>query len=156
MLLERRKMTQVTMPNDVAKWVPRSLVATLEQFDFTCDSGVSRTPYSCSGVSSRRIRARRARRTQQFDFVTRSASTEDSTSIRRQSSGPIAARLNPGRNPPKKMIQWWALWTFRPSSYFLSVNRRYLTRILDPKNRIKGIFSKKSEWLEKGIKNSLS
>ena len=52
--------------------------------------------------------------------------------------------------------QWWALWTFRPSSYFLSVNRRYLTRVLDPKNRIKGIFSKKSEWLEKGIKNSLS
>ena len=149
-------MTQVTMPDDVAKWVPWSLVATLKQFDFTCDSGVSRTPYSCSGVSSRRIRARRARRTQQFDFVTRSASTEDSTSIRRQSSGPTAERLYPGRNPPKKMIQWWALWTFRPSSYFLSVNRRYLTRILDPKNRIKEFLVRNQNGLRKGIKNSLS
>ena len=67
-VLERRKMIQVTMPVGVSKWVPWSLNATLKQFDFTCDSGVNRTPYSCSCDSSRRIRARLARRTQQFDF----------------------------------------------------------------------------------------
>ena len=94
-----RKMITVTMPVDVSKWVSWSLNATIKQ---TCDSGVTRTPYSCSGVSSRRIRARLARRTQQFDFDSTTATSEDTTSIRRQSSGPTAARCNNGPNLPRR------------------------------------------------------
>ena len=149
MILERRKLIQVMMPAGVSKWVPWSTIATLKQFDFTCDSGASSTPYSSSGASRRRIRA--------TPCTPNSAS---STSIPNSHNGRSdfdSEDKDPDQQQQDAIMdpinqeddQWWALRTFRHRHNFTCNYRNFSSRFWTQKSYIKNfrqrILNKKSE-----------
>ena len=153
MILERRKLIQVTMPAGVSKWVPWSTIATLKQFDFTCDSGASSTPYSSSGASRRRIRA--------TPCTPNSAS---STSIPQRKIRLRFRRQSPDQQQHDAIMdptnqeddQWWALWTFRHRHNFTCNYRNFSSRFWTQKSYIKNFRQRiLNKELRKGIKDSI-